>query len=138
MKVAKPLLTAAAMCATFVSMSGCGPDADSTATTSTSEQAVSDDPGTPTTPEVELAKDLAQPVPLDAAGSNIDIGSLSNMGHAGPCIADIDCDGDEDLLVGDFPGYFWYFENVSDGPTPKYTSAVKLQAGGEDAKTPVY
>lgn len=138
MKVATFLLTAAAMCAMFVSLSGCSPNADSTATTSTSEQAVSDDPGTPSVPKVELAKDLAEPVPLDAGGSNIDIGGLSNMGHAGPCIADIDCDGDDDLLVGDFPGYFWYFENVSDGPTPEYASAVKLQAGGEDAKVPVY
>ena len=138
MKVATPFVTAAAICAIFFSQSGCSPDADSTASTSTSEQDPSGDSGPPTVPKVELANDLTQPVPLDAAGSNIDISALSAMGHAGPCIGDIDCDGDEDLLVGDFPGYFWYFENVSDGPTPTYTSAVKLRAGGEDAKVPVY
>lgn len=138
MKVTTPLLTTAAMWATFVSLSGCSPTADSTATTTASGQALSDDLGPPTVPKVELANDLAEPIPLQAAGSNIDIGVLTHNGHAGPCIADIDCDGDEDLLVGDFPGYFWFFENVSGGSTPTYASAVKLQAGGEDANVPVY
>ena len=94
--------------------------------------------GPPAVPKVELANDLAEPIALEVDGSRIDIGALSSAGHAGPCVGDIDCDGDEDLLVGDFPGYFWFFENVSEDSTPAYASAVKLQAGGEDAKVPVY
>ena len=81
---------------------------------------------------------LASPVRLEADGTPIDIGKLSSFAHAGPWVADVDGDGDRDLLVGDFPGYFWLFENESDDQEPVYTSQGKLQAGGEDAKTPVY
>ena len=84
------------------------------------------------------ADDLAPPVRLEADGKPIDIGTLSNFGHAGPAFGDVDGDGDRDLLVGDFPGYFWFFENVGDDVSPKYTAKGKLQAGGEAAKTPVY
>jgi hypothetical protein len=82
--------------------------------------------------------ELHAPVRLEADGKPIDIGSLSSIAHAGPCVADVDGDGDRDLLVGDFPGYFWYFENEGDDETPAYTSKGMLQAGGEAAKTPVY
>ena len=63
---------------------------------------------------------------------------MSKFAHAGPWIADIDGDGDRDLLVGDFPGYFWLFDNTGTDQAPVYTSKGKLTAGGEDAKTPVY
>ena len=82
--------------------------------------------------------ELHAPVRLEADGKPIDIGSLSSIAHAGPCIADVDGDGDRDLLVGDFPGHFWLFENEGDDATPAYTSKGMLQAGGEAAKTPVY
>ena len=82
--------------------------------------------------------ELHAPVRLEADGKPIDIGSLSSIAHAGPTIADVDGDGDRDLLVGDFPGHFWYFENKGDDATPVYTSQGMLQAGGEAAKTPVY
>ena len=78
------------------------------------------------------------PVRLEADGKPIDIGRLSKIAHAGPWIEDIDGDGDRDLLVGDFPGYFWHFENTGDDEKPVYTSKGKLQAGGTAAKTPVY
>ncbi|MEX0714079.1 MAG: hypothetical protein WD278_17200 [Pirellulales bacterium] len=87
---------------------------------------------------VRTSPDLSPPVRLQADGEPINIGKLSNIAHAGPWIADVDGDGDRDLLVGDFPGYFWLFENKGTEEKPVYTSKGKLQAGGEDAKTPVY
>lgn len=88
--------------------------------------------------EPSLASDLEQPVRLEADGKPIDIATLSDYGHAGPWVADVDCDGDRDLLVGDFPGNFWFFENEYSDGQPKYAAGVKFQAGGADAKVPVY
>ena len=85
-----------------------------------------------------VAPDLQQGLRLEADGKPIEIGEFSNIAHAGPTIADIDGDGDRDLLVGDFPGYFWLFENEGTEQDPSYVSKGKLQAGGVDAKTPVY
>jgi hypothetical protein len=53
-------------------------------------------------------------------------------------VADIDGDGDRDVLVGDFPGYFWLFDNTGTDKQPVYTAKGKFMAGRHAAKTPVY
>jgi hypothetical protein len=78
------------------------------------------------------------PVRIEADGKPIDIGALSEYAHAGPAHADVDGDGDRDLLVGDFPGFFWYFENAGSDAAPRFLSRGQLEAGGQKAKTPVY
>jgi hypothetical protein len=84
------------------------------------------------------ASPFREPFRLCADGKPIDIGKLSKFAHAGPCLADVDGDGDRDLVVGDFPGNFWLFENIGDDKKPVYAARGQLQAGGEAAKTPVY
>ena len=88
--------------------------------------------------EVRTSPDLFPPVRLEADGEPINIGKLSSAAHAGPWIADVDGDGDRDLVVGGFPGYFWLFENRGTEENPVYTGKGNLQAGGEDAETPIY
>jgi len=113
---------------------GCGANVEVPATFVSAAAAAEIDLGS----KLEVGSGLLPPVLLEADGEPIDIGRLSSIAHAGPWVADVDDDGDGDLLVGDFPGYFWLFDNVGSDAHPQYTSAGRLQAGGVDAKTPVY
>jgi hypothetical protein len=76
------------------------------------------------------------PVRLTAADGIIDSGS--SWGHSGPWVADVDGDGVRDLVVGDFSGLFRFYLNEGSNRTPRYAKAVNLQAGGVDAKVPIY
>ena len=76
------------------------------------------------------------PVRLSAADGVIDSGP--SWGHSGPWVEDVDGDGIRDLLVGDFSGLFRFYRNEGTNEQPRYARAVNLQAGGVDAKVPIY
>jgi hypothetical protein len=86
---------------------------------------------------VGVEKDLFHPpVRLAAADGIIDSGP--SWGHCGPWIEDVDGDGVKDLIVGDFSGLFRFYRNEGTNQKPRYAKAVNLQAGGVDAKVPIY
>jgi len=96
----------------------------------------SDDEVAPDKP-VGVEADLCHaPVRLTAADGVIDSGA--SWGHCGPWVADVDGDGVKDLLVGDFSGLFRFYRNEGTNEQPRYAKAVSLQAGGVDAKVPIY
>lgn len=76
------------------------------------------------------------PIRLEADGRPIDHGPA--WGHTSPWVVDIDGDGVRDLVVGDFSGLFRFYRNEGTDAAPRYTDAGNLQAGGEDAKVPIY
>ncbi len=76
------------------------------------------------------------PVRLSAADGIIDSGA--SWGHSSPWVADIDGDGVKDLVVGDFSGLVRVHRNLGTNQKPRYARAVNLQAGGQDAKVPIY
>jgi len=76
------------------------------------------------------------PVRLAAADGVIDHGAA--LAHCGPWVEDVDGDGLKDLIVGDFSGYFTVYRNEGTDKQPKYAKGEHLQAGGEDAKVPIY
>ena len=77
-----------------------------------------------------------EPVRLEADGTVIDSGPA--WGHCGPWVEDVDGDGVRDLVVGDFSGLFHVYHNEGTDRVPRYAAAVNLQAGGTDAKVPIY
>jgi len=84
-----------------------------------------------------VEKDLFYPpVRLTAADGLIDSGPA--WGHSGPWVEDVDGDGVKDLVVGDFSGLFRFYRNEGTNQQPRYTKGVNLQAGGVDAKVPIY
>ena len=86
---------------------------------------------------VRVEKDIFHPpVRLTAADGIIDSGP--SLGHCSPWIVDVDGDGVNDLVVGDFSGLFRFYRNEGTNKQPRYAKAVNLQAGGVDAKVPIY
>lgn len=76
------------------------------------------------------------PVQIEADGRPIDHGAA--WGHCGPTLHDLDGDGVDDLVVGDFSGTFTVYKNVGTRQQPRFARGARLNAGGEQAHVPVY
>ena len=87
--------------------------------------------GVATQAEPDTGPTFHAPVRLEAEGKLIRVDA---PGYAAPCRADIDGDGDADLLVGQFAGgRIHVFENKGDG---SYAEGRFLMADGKIAKVP--
>ena len=76
---------------------------------------------------------LAPPVRIEAAGKAID----TDVGHAAPFVGDLDGDGVNDLLVGQFgDGLLWFYKNIGTNARPKYAAGVKFKGGRPDGRVP--
>jgi len=77
------------------------------------------------------AADFQPPVRLTAGGAAV---RVEAPGYAAPCWADVDGDGNRDLLVGQFNGgKVRVFKNLGDG---KFAAGAWLQAEGKPAEVP--
>jgi hypothetical protein len=80
---------------------------------------------------VAQAVEFEKPVRLEADGQPV---RVERPGYASPCWADIDSDGDKDLLVGQFNGgKIHVFKNEGDG---KLAAGSWLEAEGAVAEVP--
>src|SRR5262245_27308436 len=71
------------------------------------------------------------PVRLEAGGAPI---RVETPGHAAPCLADLDGDGQIDLLVGQFNGgKIQVFKGLGKG---KFDKGTWLEADGKPAEVP--
>ncbi len=77
---------------------------------------------------------LLPPVRLEAGGAPIDMGGC--IGCAGPHLLDLDEDGLQDLLVGDFVGHMHVFRNTTSNESPVYAPGRMLEANGEVIEIP--
>lgn len=80
--------------------------------------------------------DFKKPMRLSADGRVIDTGEA--WGHSGPCVEDVDGDGLEDLILGDFGGKFRLYKNVGKNGQPEYQDAGFIQASDEEANVRIY
>lgn len=77
------------------------------------------------------AVEFEKPVRLTAGGKAI---RVESPGYAAPCLADIDGDGKNDLLVGQFhDGKIRVFKGLGDG---QYAAGEWLKAEGKVATVP--
>lgn len=79
---------------------------------------------------------LASPIRLRADDRFIDTGA--EWGHSAPCMEDIDGDGLNDLILGDFSGKFRIYRNVGTAGQPSFRSDGLVQAGDADASVLIY
>jgi hypothetical protein len=84
-------------------------------------------------PPADPAKELAPPVRLEAGGQAID----TAIGHAAPFVGDIDGDGVNDLLVGQFgEGILWVYRNRGTNKQFKLAAGAKFKDGNQDGRVP--
>jgi hypothetical protein len=80
---------------------------------------------------VASAAEFEPPVRLEAAGAPI---RVESPGYAAPCWADMDGDGQKDLLVGQFAGgKIRVYKGLGDG---KLAAGDWLKAGGAVSEVP--
>ncbi len=80
----------------------------------------------------EEGPELRPPFPVDSVGKPLD----AQLGHAAPCVADLDGDGIRDLLVGEGTGGCRIYRNLGTNPEPLFGEPRFLRAGGGDAVVP--
>ena len=79
------------------------------------------------------AQGFEAPVRINAGDAPIDV----DVGHAAPFVADLDGDGKNDLLVGQFgEGKLRVYKNIGDNKAPKFKDFEWLKAGGDIARVP--
>ena len=88
----------------------------------------------PQRPSNTGAAELAAPVPLEADGAPIDSGP--SYAHSGPLFLDLDGDGIQELLVGNFKGTVEVFRRDARSASPAWKADGRLQIGGEDLTVP--
>ena len=81
----------------------------------------------------QLSSDLAAPIRVMSGDQPINV----DIGHAAPTVADMDGDGLQDLLVGQFgDGALRVYKNVGTKGKPKFDGFEYFEAGGTKAKIP--
>lgn len=86
--------------------------------------------------EVPATSIFHPPVPLKADGKIISTGQA--WGHSAPAVVDLNGDGLEDLVVGDFGGKFRRYLNTGAENAPVYGKGELIEAGGVPAEVEIY
>ena len=81
-----------------------------------------------------LAGDLEPPVQIQAGGKPIDV---QLVGHSAPSYGDVDGDGINDLLVGQFDeGRLRIYRNLGTNASPRFQGYQWFEAGGALGSVP--